>query len=152
MTSRSIPMVMGDALDILAALDEAEWSDTIDYFELHKGLPLHYDVDEDEDQKEMEAEEYIEDNDDSNKNGDGEMREVSEIVEDTAAESMVKASPLRHLHFIITKIISSPQHCQSFGKILCSKYTKETNVHKQKLMIALLLKEVNLGAMHLIDY
>ncbi|KAJ3793687.1 hypothetical protein GGU11DRAFT_691287 [Lentinula aff. detonsa] len=41
---------------ILKALDEVDSSDDIDYFLLHKDLPMHYDEDEDEELKEMESE------------------------------------------------------------------------------------------------
>lgn len=46
---------------ILKALDEADSSDEVDYFLLHKDLPIHYDEDEDEELKEMESEEVGED-------------------------------------------------------------------------------------------
>lgn len=42
---------------ILKALDESDSSDEVDYFLLHKDLPIHYNEDEDEELKEMELEE-----------------------------------------------------------------------------------------------
>lgn len=41
---------------ILAGLDEADDPDKVDYFTLHKGSPIHYDIDADENQATLESE------------------------------------------------------------------------------------------------
>lgn len=41
---------------ILAGLDEADDPDSVDYFTLHKGSPIHYDIDADENQATLESE------------------------------------------------------------------------------------------------
>lgn len=88
--------------DILAALNEAEWSDTVDYFELHKGSPLHYNADEDEDQKELETEEDVEEDSDRTVE-DVAMKGIS-ALEDAAAEVMVNTSPLCRVRLFVLRL------------------------------------------------
>jgi hypothetical protein len=70
----------------LAAMDEADDPDMLDYFTLHKDAPLHYDVNEDKDQAELEAEA---DNDDPTMDVD-EDPEPSGIEEDQGGLSPLK--------------------------------------------------------------
>ncbi|KAF5366557.1 hypothetical protein D9758_009004 [Tetrapyrgos nigripes] len=112
---------------ILKVLDEAESPDDVDYYLLHKDLPIH-DEDEDEDLKAMEMEQ--DDNDDS---GDGAEVETSDIKDARSA------SPLKQLRIITTKIVSSPQRQSSFRKIARSVYSMEVvndkGTPKSKLMV-----------------
>ena len=70
---------------ILAALDEADDPDVIDYF--NKDLPIHYDANEDEVQQNLECEEFGED--------DKEIEEEEEEEEEAAGVSWEELSALK---------------------------------------------------------
>jgi len=73
---------------ILTELDEAEDPDNLNWFDINKHLPAHYDVDQDEDLQEMEAEVLEDDTVD----GTTKINEVlgDELPKDVASLSVVK--------------------------------------------------------------
>ena len=75
----------------LAAMDEADSPDDIDYFLLHKESPIHYDPDDDEDHIAMESEDV--DLEAMDVNGD----EVLDIAEEKAIEEIQHSSPLKRV-------------------------------------------------------
>jgi hypothetical protein len=77
---------------VLAALDEADDPDNIDYFTLHKETPIHYSVDKDEDQARLEAEELGECD-----IGDEEEADVFDAAEKDTLENMENSSPLKRV-------------------------------------------------------
>jgi hypothetical protein len=60
---------------MLKVLEEAESSDNVDYYLLHKDLPIHYDEENDEDLQAMEAEEEVESDEDDMSDDD----EISDL-------------------------------------------------------------------------
>jgi len=75
----------------LAAMDEADSPDNIDYFLLHKESPIHYDPDDDEDHIAMESEDV--DLEAIDADGD----EVLDIAEEKAIEEIQHSSPLKRV-------------------------------------------------------
>jgi hypothetical protein len=70
---------------LLSTLEEADDPDILDYFEIHKGEAIHYNVDDDEDQAALEAEEIDE-------------QDVAEDVEmDPEEEKMATGSALQRV-------------------------------------------------------
>ncbi|KAF5372081.1 hypothetical protein D9758_005095 [Tetrapyrgos nigripes] len=87
---------------ILKVLEEAESSDDVDYYLLHKDQPIHYDENDDEELKAMEAEE-------DNTEAGGEGDESDDDDETSDLKNARSLSTLKRLRLITTKIVSSPQ-------------------------------------------
>ena len=83
---------------ILAALDEANDPDLIDYFQQYmKSLPVHYDADNDEALKELENEDLILDANDSN--DDDSDNGLFQVVEPKDGEEVLeKSTALKKVH------------------------------------------------------
>ncbi|KAF4618026.1 hypothetical protein D9613_012868 [Agrocybe pediades] len=144
----------------LAGMDEAEDPEQLDWYETyHKKDPIHYDVNEDPEQKALDNEvDGDEDSDDENWEEFGSddedeeeirrvRREVLRKEKELAAQELVEVeteqtdeirtqSPLKRLHFITTKIVSSPQRRSQFRKIAHSKYAEDPKTKAYaKLMV-----------------
>jgi hypothetical protein len=90
---------------ILAAFDEADDPDVIDYF--NKELPIHYDSNDDEAQKALEDEEFSQ-NDDNELEDDSEEDEDEEKIQDNLS-GLKKV----HLIFIAIALLLKYEHISS---------------------------------------
>ncbi|KAJ3513785.1 hypothetical protein NLJ89_g2755 [Agrocybe chaxingu] len=99
----------------LFALDEAPDPDDNDQYADIQDYPIHYNVEQDEVQEALEAEEFDEDLDRDLDSDDANLEEED-------AQDMSGKSAIKKLHFIVTKITSSPQRRAKFRKIARAKY------------------------------
>lgn len=122
---------------ILAAMNEADDPDDVDYFTLHKGSLIHYNIDEDDNQAVLESESVSleaesKDKDEEIKMFDAIEKEMIENVEASSPLKQVITFPCTFTFccslitlpatFITTKIVSSPLCCAKFHKITHEKY------------------------------
>ena len=75
----------------LAAMDEADSPDDIDYFLLHKESPIHYDPDDNEDHTAIESEDV------DLEAMDVDVDEVLDITEEKVIEEIQHSSPLKQV-------------------------------------------------------
>ncbi|KAF5332340.1 hypothetical protein D9758_017443 [Tetrapyrgos nigripes] len=120
---------------MLKVLEEAESSDDVDYYLLHKDQPIHYDEDEDEELKAMEAEEDGQESDE----------ESDESDDDDLTSDLKNArnlSALKRLRLITIKIVSSPQRRASFRKICKRVYPTQKNDKGTPLAKLMVIRDV----------
>ncbi|KAF5349401.1 hypothetical protein D9758_015515 [Tetrapyrgos nigripes] len=120
---------------ILKVLEEAESSDDVDYYLLHKDQPIHYDENDDEELKAMEAEE-------DNTEAGGEGDESDDDDETSDLKNAQSLSTLKQLRLITTKIVSSPQRRASFRKICKRIYPTEKNEKDTPLAKLMVIRDV----------
>jgi heme exporter protein D len=132
---------------ILHVAGEADNPDDVDWYELNKDCPLHYDVNNDEDQQALESDELRTSDSNANALDEGESQEtLKDAVAAMKTESPLKrvklpicllfllwayASSLQ-LRFIVNKIASSPQRRRRFRNLAKAKYREE---RLRKLMV-----------------
>ncbi|KAF5335248.1 hypothetical protein D9758_017381 [Tetrapyrgos nigripes] len=120
---------------ILKVLEEAESSDDVDYYLLHKDQPIHYDENDDEELKAMEAEE-------DNMEAGGEGDESDDDDETSDLKNARSLSALKQLRLITTKIVSSPQQRASFRKICKHVYPTKKNEKDTPLAKLMVIRDV----------
>jgi hypothetical protein len=118
----------------LAAMDEADSPDDIDYFLLHKESPIHYDPDDDEDHTAMESEDV--DLEAMDVDGD----EVLDIAEEKAIEEIQHSSPLKRVSNLSPDLLVCTYSvlclaalCNNEDCIITSAPCKIPQAHSRKL-------------------
>ncbi|KAJ6563486.1 hypothetical protein B0H10DRAFT_2239418 [Mycena sp. CBHHK59/15] len=122
---------------ILAALNEADEPEVMDYYLPNKDLPFHYEPEEDPNLRDLENERFEAEADKSD-----EEDADAETMSDMATE-LANLSPLQKLRLTTTKICGSPQRRRRFHNIATSLYKDEVNGSSgRKLSTLMVIRDV----------